>query len=123
MKEAYRDRSTVPLVEHIVQDVRFALRQLGQEPGLRRHRHPRRWRSAWAAAWRVFGFVDAALLRPLPYPDPDRLVDVTEIGAADPAREPVLPRLSRLEGDEHGVHAPRRPQRPRPHAGDAAAAP
>ena len=26
----------------------------------------------------VFGFVEAALLRPLPYAEPDRLVDVTE---------------------------------------------
>ena len=34
MKEAYRDQGTVPLVEHTVQDVRFALRQLARSPGL-----------------------------------------------------------------------------------------
>ncbi len=77
MKEAYRDQGTVPLVEHTVQDVRLALRQLIKAPGL----------AATAiivlalgmgGCLAVFGFVEAALLRPLPYADPDRLVDVME---------------------------------------------
>ena len=77
MKESYRDQGTVPLVEHTVQDVRFALRQLARSPGL----------AATAiavlalgmgSALAVFGFVEAALLRPLPYADPARLVDVNE---------------------------------------------
>jgi macrolide transport system ATP-binding/permease protein len=77
MKEAYRDQGTVPVVEHTVQDVRLALRQLIKSPGL-----------AVTAilvlalgmggCLAVFGFVEAALLRPLPYTDPDRLVDVME---------------------------------------------
>jgi predicted permease len=77
MKEAYRDQGTVPVVEHTVQDVRFALRQLARSPGL----------AATAIAvlalgmgscLAIFGFVEAALLRPLPYADPARLVDVNE---------------------------------------------
>jgi macrolide transport system ATP-binding/permease protein len=77
MKEAYRDQGTVPVVEHTVQDIRLALRQLIKSPGL-----------AVTAilvlalgmggCLTVFGFVEAALLRPLPYAEPDRLVDVTE---------------------------------------------
>ena len=77
MKEAYRDQGTVPVVEHTIQDVRLALRQLAKNPGL----------AATAilvlalglgGCLAVFGFVEAALLRPLPYRDPARLVAVTE---------------------------------------------
>ena len=77
MKEAYRDQGTVPLVEHTIQDVRLALRQLGKSPGL----------AVTAivvlalgmgSCLTVFGFVEAALLRPLPYRDPGRLLAVTE---------------------------------------------
>ncbi len=77
MKEAYRDQGTVPVVEHTIQDVRLALRQLGKNPGL----------AATAivvlalgmgGCLAVFGFVEAALLRPLPYRDPARLAAVTE---------------------------------------------
>ena len=34
-KQAYRERSTLPMVENVVRDVRFALRQLKRSPGLR----------------------------------------------------------------------------------------
>lgn len=77
MTEAYRDQGTVPVVEHTVQDIRLALRQLIKSPGL----------AATAilvlalgmgGCLAVFGLVEAALLRPLPYADPDRLVDVME---------------------------------------------
>ncbi len=77
MKEAYRNQGTVPVVEHTVQDIRLALRQLIKSPGL----------AATAilvlalgmgGCLAVFGFVEAALLRPLPYRDPARLLAVTE---------------------------------------------
>ena len=77
MKEACRDQGTVPVIEHTIQDVRLALRQLARRPGL----------AATAIAvlalgmggcLAVFGFVEAALLRPLPYADPARLAAVTE---------------------------------------------
>ena len=118
MKEAYRDQGTVPFVEHTVQDIRLALRQLAKSPGL----------AATAilvlalgmgGCLTVFGFVEAALLRPLPYAEPDRLVDVTESDAAAPAIEPVVSGLPRLAGDEHRVQQPRRLPAARAHAGDA----
>jgi macrolide transport system ATP-binding/permease protein len=63
--------------ENVVRDFRYALRQLRKNPGF-----------ACTAIFvlalgmgvslAIFGFVDAALLKPLPYPNPSRLVNVTE---------------------------------------------
>ena len=76
-KEAYRDRSTIPFLESAVQDLRFTLRQLRKNPtftltatmmvalGL-------------GASVAIFAFVDAALIKPLPYQNPSRLLFVTE---------------------------------------------
>ncbi len=63
--------------ETVVQDLRFALRQLRKSPGF----------AATAililalgigASVAIFAFVDAALLKPLPYPDPTLVVAVNE---------------------------------------------
>ena len=76
-KEAYRDRSTVPFLESIVQDLRFTLRQLRKNPAFTV--------TATAmvalgigASVAIFAFVDAALIKPLPYQNPSRLLFVTE---------------------------------------------
>lgn len=70
-------------METLVQDVRYALRQLRKSPGF----------ACTAililtlgigASTAIFGFVDAALIKPLPYPNPTRLVEVTESAAAFP---------------------------------------
>ena len=70
-------------MENLLQDVRYALRQLRKSPGF----------AVTAililtlgigASTAIFGFVDAALIRPLPYADPARLVDVTESAAMFP---------------------------------------
>jgi macrolide transport system ATP-binding/permease protein len=66
-----------------LQDFRYALRQLRKSPGF----------ACTAilvltlgmcASVSIFAFVDAALIRPLPYPNPNRLVDVTESVAMIP---------------------------------------
>jgi predicted permease len=63
--------------ETVVQDLHFALRQLRKNPGF----------ALTAililalglgASVAIFAFVDAALIKPLPYPNPTRLVAVTE---------------------------------------------
>ena len=76
-KEAYRDRATIPFLESVVQDLRFTLRQLRKNPAFTV--------TATAmvvlgigASVAIFAFVDAALIKPLPYKDPSRLVYATE---------------------------------------------
>jgi macrolide transport system ATP-binding/permease protein len=76
-KEAYRDRATIPFLESVVQDLRFTFRQLRKNPvftvtattmvalGI-------------GASVAIFAFVDAALIKPLPYQNPSRLLFVTE---------------------------------------------
>lgn len=69
--------------ETTLQDLRYAVRQLRKNPGF----------AATAifvlalgicASVSIFAFVDAALIQPLPYPDPNSLVAVTESIAAIP---------------------------------------
>ena len=82
-KQAHRGARTFPLLETTVQDIRYALRQLRRSPGF----------TATAvlmlglgigASVAIFAFVDAALIKPLPYADPTRLADVAEHGVAFP---------------------------------------
>jgi predicted permease len=75
--QAYRDRSTLPFFETLWQDFRYTLRQLRKNPGF----------AATAlfvltlgmgATVAIFSFVDAALIKPLPYRVPSRLVVIYE---------------------------------------------
>jgi predicted permease len=76
-KEECRDMRGLNLVNGLNQDLRYALRQLAKNPGF----------SVTAvllpalglcASVAIFAFVDAALLKPLPYPQAARLVAVYE---------------------------------------------
>jgi len=77
MKEVYRERRGLLMVETTFQDVRYGLRMLLKNPGF----------TCTAilmlalgigATVTIFAFVDAALIKPLPYPNPTRLVGVYE---------------------------------------------
>ncbi|HEY9139791.1 MAG TPA: ABC transporter permease, partial [Bryobacteraceae bacterium] len=76
-KEAYRDRSTIPFLEHLVQDFRFAIRQLRKSPGFT-CTAVLVLALGMSASVAIFAFVDAALIQPLPYRDQSRLVAVSE---------------------------------------------
>ena len=76
-KEACRERSSIPFLEHLGKDVRFAVRQLRKNPGFTCTAVLVLALGVCASA-AIFAFVDAALIKPLPYPNPARLVAVTE---------------------------------------------
>ena len=88
--EQLKERSTEAVgfrFETVAQDLRFALRQLRRNPGF----------AATAvvilalgvgASVAIFAFVDAALIKPLPYNDPTRLVEAEERGKNFP-RSPL----------------------------------
>ena len=74
-KESMRERRSVPLLETVLHDVRFGLRMLRKSPGF----------TAVAvltlalgigANVAIFTLINGLILRPLPYPQPDRVVQV-----------------------------------------------
>lgn len=73
--EVCRDMRGVNIIEHGMQDLRFALRQLLINPGFACTAIVVLTLGI-AATVTMFGFVDAALVRPLPYEDPSRLVHI-----------------------------------------------
>src|SRR6516165_4375732 len=76
-KEECRDMRRMNLIDELFQDLRFAVRQMTGSPGFAL--------AAIAvlslgmcASLAIFAFVDAALIKPLPYREPTRLVGVFE---------------------------------------------
>jgi predicted permease len=79
MKEEHRDQRQSPWLDSLAQDARYAFRQIRRSPGY----------SALTILTLALGIgvnaamftvIDGTLLRPLPYPHPDRLVAVESVG-------------------------------------------
>jgi hypothetical protein len=70
-------------VETVLQDLRFALRQLRQNPGFALTAIPI-LALGMGVSVAIFGFVDAALIQPLPFDAPNRLMAVDERSAVHP---------------------------------------
>ncbi|WP_260704604.1 ABC transporter permease [Edaphobacter flagellatus] len=80
-KQAHREGRTIPFIDGVLQDLHYALRQLQRNPGFT-VTAMLMLSLGIGASVAIFAFVDAALLKPLPYADPTRLVDVAERGAS-----------------------------------------
>jgi hypothetical protein len=79
-KEAYRDRVTVPFIESVLQDLHFALRLLRRNSVVT-VAAVLMLATAIGANTAIFSIVNAVLLRPLPYPNSDRVVNITTTSA------------------------------------------
>ncbi len=74
--QAHRERRTLPWLECLAQDFRFALRQLRQHPGLA-FTMIATLSLGIGAAITMFTVVNGVLLQPLPYPHPEQILFVS----------------------------------------------
>ena len=82
-KEECRDMRGVNLVDNLLQDARFAMRQLRKSPAFASTAICT-LALGMCASVAIFAFVDAALIKPLPYANASRLVGVYESVAMFP---------------------------------------
>jgi putative ABC transport system permease protein len=74
-RQAYRERAGLPVLDTLIQDVRYALRGLRRNPGFALTAIVT-LALGMGASTAVFSVVDRILFRPLPYGHPDELVSV-----------------------------------------------
>ncbi len=76
VRQAYRDRATLPPMEGVLQDVRFAFRQMRKAPGFAITAVLTLALGIGANAV-IYTLVDSILLRPLPFAHQERLMRIT----------------------------------------------
>ena len=78
LKEQHREQRGLRLVDATVQDLRYAVRSLRRNPAFATVAILT-LAVGIASATAMFTVADAVLLRPLPYPEPGRLVEISEV--------------------------------------------
>jgi macrolide transport system ATP-binding/permease protein len=73
LQDQHRSARGLPTLETVLQDLRFGVRQLLKHPGFTTAAVCV-FALGLAANVAIFGFVDASVIKPLPYADPSRLV-------------------------------------------------
>jgi hypothetical protein len=77
VKEEHRDRRSLPRAEVLLKDFRYGLSSLRRDPGFALVSIAV-LALGIGANTAMFSIVDAVLLKPLPYPEPERMATVTE---------------------------------------------
>jgi putative ABC transport system permease protein len=77
MKEEHRDQRSVPWVENLLRDLRYGMASLGRDPGFAAVTIAL-LALGIGANTAMFSIVDAVMLKPLPFPEPERMVRVWE---------------------------------------------
>ncbi|HEY3744314.1 MAG TPA: ABC transporter permease [Bryobacteraceae bacterium] len=93
LREESRDARLTRFVDGTIQDLRYALRLMVKSPGFTATIVVSLG-LAIGANTAVFSILDAALLRPLPVADPERLISLSAPGITDPGADPSPERLA-----------------------------
>ena len=96
MKEDHRDQRSVRWVENLLRDVRYGMASLARDPGFAAVTIGL-LALGIGANTAMFSIVDAVLLKPLPFPEPERMVRVWETPTPGRAQRHHHAHFSRLE--------------------------
>ena len=96
MKEDHRDQRSVRWVENLLRDVRYGMASLARDPGFAAVTIGL-LALGIGANTAMFSIVDAVLLKPLPFPEPERMVRVWETPTPSDAQRHHHADFSRLE--------------------------